>query len=184
VTSRLTDSLPKSVLDAYLAEREEILQRAKRQGRDLSEDEKERLDRLHSERIETHLDAGHGECHLRRSEIAALTADSLRFFDGQRYVLHAWAIMPNHAHLVLTPLGEFSLTAILHSWKRFTAREANRLLGRTGEPFWQRESYDHLVRNDGDFDRACAYAVVNPVVAGLCKRPENWRFSSAYVAQV
>jgi putative DNA methylase len=91
-----------------------------------------------------------------------LVAESLHYRDGKVYTLHAFCVMPNHVHLVCTPLEKpngiyHSLTAILHSLKRYTAREANRILGRQGA-FWQAESYDHLVRDEGEFRRIIAYA--------------------------
>src|SRR5437762_3782894 len=85
--------------------------------------------------------------------------------------------MANHVHLLITPLVEVS--KITHSLKRFTAREANRLLGFTGQPFWQDESYDHLVRQAGEFDRISLYVENNPVSAGLVTEPEDFPWSSA-----
>jgi hypothetical protein len=91
--------------------------------------------------------------------------------------------MPNHVHAVLTPKGPYTLSSILHSWKSFTANKANSILGREGQSFWQRESYDHLVRDEDDFIRVCNYTLNNPVKAGLCHKAEEWLLSSAYVAQ-
>ena len=91
-------------------------------------------------KLEAYLDRGLGECWLRQPRIAALVEGALRFFDGQRYQLRAWVVMPNHAH-VLVEVWETPLAAVLHSWKGFTARAANKLLGRAGA-FWQREYWD------------------------------------------
>ena len=68
------------------------------------------------------------------------------------------------------------LASILHSWKSYTANEANKILRRNGE-FWQREYYDHLIRDDRDLDRCVAYTVQNPVKSGLCKLWEDWPWS-------
>ncbi|MFN3410495.1 MAG: REP-associated tyrosine transposase, partial [Limisphaerales bacterium] len=103
-----------------------------------------------------------------------------RHFDGDRYELSAWVVMPNHVHAVVRPLGDRSLSKVLQGWKSYTATVLNRLLARPGRPFWQTESYDHLIRDDADRERCCHYTVMNPVNAGLCARPEDWRWSSAY----
>ena len=93
------------------------------------------------------------------------------------YELHAWVVMTNHIHVLLTPSVE--LAKITHSLKRFTAREANRILGLTGQPFWQDESYDRLVRDRGEFDRIVRYIEHNPVTAGLVSAPALYPWSSA-----
>jgi putative transposase len=95
----------------------------------------------------------------------------------QLYELPAWVVMPNHVHLLMLPL--VGLPRITHWIKGRTAREANLLLGRTGEPFWQDESYDHWVRNENEFNRIVAYIEANPVSTQLAARPEDWPWSSA-----
>jgi menaquinone-specific isochorismate synthase len=172
VTFRLADSLPVSVVQAWREEREAIVQRAVQQGRPLSSTELERLDRLHSEKVEAYLDAGAGVCHLRKAEIATVVSNALRHFDGERYELHEWCVMPNHVHVIVKPLTGHSLSGILHGWKSYTAKEANRLLGQTGE-FWQPEYYDHLIRNQTDYTPAIDYIRRNPERAGLVNWP--WR---------
>src|SRR5262249_41655727 len=93
-----------------------------------------------------------GPAHLRRPEIAELVVDAFRY--GQehlgQYQLHAFVVMPNHVHILITPSVE--IAKITHTLKRFTARDANRVLGLTAKPFWQDESYDHLVRNEREFN--------------------------------
>jgi putative DNA methylase len=93
------------------------------------------------------------------------------------YELHAWVIMPNHVHLLLTPRADVSKA--LGSLKAGSAKSANLLLGRSGQPFWQDESYDHLVRNDKEFRRIQRYIENNPVNAGLALKPEHYVWSSA-----
>ena len=88
--------------------------------------------------------------------------------------------MPNHVHAVLHPLAGWTLSKILKGWKGYTAHEANQLLQRTGNSFWQSESYDHLIRDDEDMHRCCHYTTMNPLNAKLCQRPEDWKWSSAY----
>lgn len=135
---------------------------------------------LYSEKIEAYLDAGRGDCWLKDPRISELVADALRFFHTQRYELGPWVVMPNHVHVIVRRSGTHLLDAIVKGWKGFTGREANKLLGRTGEPFWAREYYDHLVRDDTERARLADYIHDNPVKAGLCARWEDWRWSSAY----
>jgi len=183
VTFRLADSLPQEVLlklQADLAERLRRFHAQKAATQSRSSNERDAIDRDYYRRLERFLDTGSGECWLRRPEIADIVADALRFFAGQRYRLDAWVVMPNHVHAVLWPMPNHALSDILQSWKRFTAREANKRLARTGEPFWQPESFDHWIRNDEEHARCCRYVVNNPVKAGLCSAPDQWRWSNAW----
>jgi REP element-mobilizing transposase RayT len=104
-----------------------------------------------------------------------MVASAIRYFDGQRYRLYAWCVMPNHVHAVLQPLGGWRLAQILHSWKSFTAKRANVLLNRDGE-FWQREYYDRMLRDEREFLRAVRYVGDNPVKAGLRDWPWVWTY--------
>ena len=90
--------------------------------------------------------------------------------------------MPNHVHIVLWPMPNYTLSNILQSLKSYTAREANKLLNRSGLDFWQRESFDHWIRNDEENARCCSYVVHNPVKARLCAKSEDWKWSSAWRA--
>jgi REP element-mobilizing transposase RayT len=168
VTFRLADSLPRKVLLAFQEEQEILLAKARSSGT-LTPQEQERLDRLLSARIERYLDRGAGACYLAKPEVAALVAQALRHFQGERYRLFAWCIMPNHIHVVLQPLGKHTLSTILHSWKSFTAHQAQQLLGEEGV-LWQREYYDHLIRNEEALWNTIAYVEQNPVKAQM----ENW----------
>jgi menaquinone-specific isochorismate synthase len=174
VTFRLADSLPESVLAAWRIERQEIECRAEQQGRPLSLAEQERLAKLYSERVEGYLDSGAGACHLRDERIAAGVVEALRHFDGERYELHGWCVMPNHVHAIVRPFDGYALNEILHSWKSYTAKLANKHLGATGE-FWQPEYYDHLLRDEADYARTTSYVLTNPAKAGL----KNWRWVSS-----
>ncbi len=169
VTFRLADSLPVEVMERWRQERENICKRAKAQGRELTEHEHEELQRLYSDRVESYLDSGHGQCVLRDSRIAEIVANAMKHFDGQRYDLIAWAVMPNHVHVVFRPFDGEKLSDILHSWKSYTANEANKLLGQTSD-FWQPEYYDHLIRDEKDYFYQVNYVVTNPTKAGM----DNW----------
>jgi len=93
------------------------------------------------------------------------------------YAEHAFVVMPNHVHLLLTPL--VPLTQLTKSLKGITAKRANRMLALTGGPFWQEESYDHLVRDQREFHRIVRYIEQNPVRAGLAKEACEYGWSSA-----
>ena len=180
VAFRLVGTLPREVLLQFKAEREAILRQALAAKRPLTWHEQEELFRWYSSRVDAYLDAGHGDCWLRKHGIAYLVADAAKFFSGARYELRAWVVMPNHVHAVLRPLPGWTLSQILKNWKGYTAREANKLLRRTGKPFWQTESFDHVIRDDEDMHRCCYYTTMNPVNARLCVRPGDWKWSSAY----
>jgi REP element-mobilizing transposase RayT len=166
ITFRLADSLPQPVLVSWKSERDNIRRNAINQQRPLSVIEECRLRELYSQKVESYLDAGKGECWLRSKEIAQMVQDSLLHFDGERYTLLAWCVMPNHVHVVLHPLKGFEVSGILHSWKSYSAKMANRMLRREGE-FWQAEYYDHLIRDADDFRHTIRYVLENPVKAGL-----------------
>ncbi len=118
-----------------------------------------------------------GHMFLRLSAVATLVADELKRGHPKAYDLHAWVIMPNHVHLLITP--HRSVSAILRTLKGTTARSANILLNRAGQRFWQNESYDHLIRDDREFLRIERYIENNPVTAGLAQTPEEYPWSSA-----
>jgi REP element-mobilizing transposase RayT len=180
VTFRLSGTLPKDVLLRFKGEREALIAQALAAKRSLTWHEQEELFRWYSARVDHYLDAGRGDCWLARPEIADLVAGAMKFRAGERFDLLAWVVMPNHVHAVLRPKPDWTLSRILKSWKGFTACEANRLLKRTGTTFWQAEAFDHFVRDDDDLHRCCHYTIMNPVSAGLCERPEDWKWSSAY----
>jgi Rad3-related DNA helicase/REP element-mobilizing transposase RayT len=177
VTFRLTDSLPQNVLQEWLEEREELPARAEALGRDMSPTELARLQELHSQKMQDHLDAGYGECVLASAPVARIVAEAIKKFDQARYRLLGWCVMPNHVHAIVQPVSDFTLASILHSWKSFTSHAINKLLGRGGE-LWQAESYDHLIRNEADLIHAIEYAWNNPDQAGLAGWKWRWRIDS------
>lgn len=125
-------------------------------------------------------EARHGPTWLQKEEICNLVSESLQHAARilHFYELHAWVIMRNHVHILVQPLVE--PPRFLQSVKGYTAREANRILHRSGESFWQRESYDHWIRNRYEFERVRMYIENNPVRTGIVSRPEQYRWSSAY----
>ena len=183
VTFRLADSLPKAVLESWKAEREDLVQTARMMNRSLSEHELKRLNYLYLDRIENSLDTGVGNCWLRKPEIAELVSNALKHFDGERYILHAWCVMPNHVHVLFSTKRQSDqrkkdslLVPILHSWKSFTAKRANEHLGRQGQ-FWQEEYFDTIVRSERQFAFYIQYILNNPVAARLCTSYKDWPWS-------
>jgi REP element-mobilizing transposase RayT len=165
ITWRLYGSLPKEVLRAL-----EIERKNKRQpsaGRAFRDADR-LLDRAQS-----------GPLWLKDPRIAKCVVDSLRRGDAKlnQYRLHAFVVMANHVHALLTP--QVAVRRITNGIKGVTAREANRILQRSGQHFWQVESYDHWVRDEEEFARIRAYIENNPVAAGLIARAEDWAWSSA-----
>jgi len=121
-----------------------------------------------------------GPTWLVREEIARIVVDALHYGAEtlDYYDLYAYVVMANHVHVLVTP--HVQPVKLLQSVKGFTAREANKMLGRVGEAFWQAESYDHYVRNAAEWDRIRRYIEENPVRAGLVRSPEEYRWSSAH----
>ena len=177
VTFRLGDSLPRSVVDDWIAEREDIIRTARRMNQPLSEDEERRLQCLFSEKVDKCMDTGHGACWMKEENVARIVTEALRHFDGQRYRLFAWCVMPNHVHLVVQPLPGYELPDIVHAWKSYVAHRANKVLKRKGS-FWQPEYYDHLIRDESDLAHAIEYVLGNPEKAGL----EGWRWVGSGMA--
>jgi len=166
VTFRLADSMPASLLRQWMKERDRLVQDAERETPERTRAERARLDSALAEKVEAYLDAGHGACWLAQPGIAGIVAEALRHFDGERYSLDAWCVMPNHVHVVVRPHAGHCLPDILHSWKSFTATAANKRLERSGA-FWQREYFDRLIRDETEFVNQVAYVLDNPVQAGL-----------------
>lgn len=120
-----------------------------------------------------------GPLFLRQPEIARLVIEAFyRGVELGQYRLGPFVVMANHVHVLLLPMVEPS--RLLRSLKGFTAREANKRLGRTGEPFWQKESYDHWVRGEAEWQRIASYIENNPVRAGLAARPGEFLWSGAH----
>jgi len=171
VTFRLADSLPASVLQKLRIERRAALVQATRDAQPLSPAEQKRVRRLISRRVEDYLDKGSGSCCLANPALAEVVAGALRHFDGVRYKLYAWCVMPNHVHVVFEPHAGFSLAMIAHSWKSFTVHRINAASASPGV-FWQREYYDHLIRDGEQLRRAIQYVAENPLRAGL----KEWKW--------
>ncbi|MET4702463.1 putative transposase [Constrictibacter sp. MBR-5] len=152
ITFRLADSLP------FLTPRPTLMS-----------------DAAHRRAVETVLDTGQGGCALRAPAAARTVEDALLHFDGVRCRLLAWAVMPNHVHVLIETLPGHPVPALVHSWKSFTAHRIRPGGGR----FWQPDYWDRFIRDDGHLAAAVRYIEANPVAAGLCAAPADWPFGSA-----
>lgn len=169
ITYRLQDSLPKLVIEKLAEELEEFPE--------------ELQSKISRRRVEELLDSGMGCCALAHPAVALVVEETFLKFDGEKYELLQWCVMPNHVHVLIRP--NQSLASILQSWKSYTGRWAldrNEQLGLaiTTEHFWMREYWDRFIRNTEHFESAVSYIRMNPVKAGLCLEPQDWRWGSAW----
>jgi putative transposase len=190
LTFNLDGSLPRVARERLTATRA-LLERETARA---AEDQGQRRAR-HNKKLFAVLDqildkAEHGPLWLKDERIAALVESALLERYHDLYTLWAYVVMANHVHVLLQPklattqaMSQaptfVALKDITKRIKGYTSLEANRLLHRTGQTFWQQESFDHWVRDEGEFFRIVAYIENNPVKAGLVSRPEEWRWSSA-----
>ncbi|MCC5805407.1 MAG: transposase [Opitutales bacterium] len=163
VTFRLGDSIPQEKLALWKAEREQWLGTHPEPWDETTVAE---YSRLFPGRRQQWLDNGYGSRLLRKAETADIVRSALKYFDGERYRLDAFVLMPNHVHVLVKLLGEHGLSSILHSWKSYTAKQINRANGTSGS-VWQDESYDHIVRSAAQLNFFRTYIRENPAKAGL-----------------
>ena len=163
VTWRLADSLPQSKLMEWRSERDAWLARHPEPWDDaVTREFHERF----SSRMDQWLDTGHGSCVLRHTSCAEVVAGALRHFHGERYALGAFVVMPNHVHVLFSPRPGCDLADIVQSWKSYTAKEINKLLGRKGT-LWQEEYWDRLVRHGEHLAACLRYIEEHPAKAHL-----------------
>jgi carbamoylphosphate synthase large subunit/REP element-mobilizing transposase RayT len=146
VTFRLADSLPANILQNWQKELE-LFHKNHPQPWDFPTQRQFVL--RFRETLEAWLDAGHGSCILRDPALRTIVENALLHFDKDRYILDSYAIMPNHVHAIVKPLGSHKLSDILHSWKSFTAKELNKAMQAEGQ-VWMEESYDTIIRHSDD----------------------------------
>ena len=151
VTFRLADSFPSALRDEW----ERLLK--------IEDDRKRRIE------LEAWLDLGKGECWLRDQRVAGVVAERLRSMEGAI----AWTLMPNHVHLLFRT-GDQPMAKDLQRLKGSTSREANRILGREGRPFWQKDYWDTFMRDREHIETTIRYIRGNPVKAGLVNAWKDW----------
>ena len=174
-TWRTWDSIPSAVLKRWRLERVSWLRTLgidphaadwKTRVLQLPVTQTRQYRRLVAERWDDELDAGHGVCVLRRPECSRIVHDGLLYFDGDRYEMLDFVVMPNHVHLLTAFPSAEAMSVQFRSWKHFTAREIHRQLGQSGR-FWQVEDFDHLVRSEDQFLHFRNYIAENPLKARL-----------------
>ena len=173
VTFRTADSIPAEVLDRWEREKTDwMLRRGYIDGHwsellpSLSEKERGEFNQAFNRCREDFLDTCHGKCVLKRPDLAKIVADSLLYFDGDRYRMGDFIIMPNHVHLLAAFQNPKSMRETFDSWLHFTAVQINRELSQKGH-FWQEEPFDHLVRSEEQYRYLVNYIATNPKKARL-----------------
>lgn len=170
ITFRLADSVPAALIKVW---EQEISQNC---------DDKIRQKQLHR-LITQYEDAGHGAAILSNKDCAYIVQDELKRHHETHYKLLEWCVMPNHVHAMIALKNDHSLPMIVKQWKGASANAINRLMKREGK-LWQQDFYDRFVRDMDHYHNCRIYIRNNPVKAGLCQRPEDWPFSSAWSADI
>lgn len=190
VTFRLAGSLPKEVIADLKREKEPLYMKFKHESTSSAQRAELRVNTQKKlfKKYESFLDKGDvGPTWLKRPKIAGIVRDSIHHRDKKDYELYAYCIMSNHVHIVFKHISEiisqeqsenfFPVTEILESLKKFTARKCNSILNRTGNSFWQAESYDHVIRDSDELENVIRYTLYNPVKSGLVKDWKDWAFT-------
>ena len=174
ITFRTHDSIPSEVIDRWDRDKLDWLARhgydTRRHWSDvlpmLSERERTEFEKHFRRCREDFLDTCHGECVLKRPELARIVADSLLHFDAQRYRMGDFIVMPNHVHLLAVFASAEAMRDQCDSWLHYTAFRINQRIGRNGK-LWQQEPFDHLVRSVEQYEYLRKYIAENPIKAGL-----------------
>jgi putative transposase len=163
VTYRLHDSIPEVLMKRWREERDQWCdEHPQPWPTDIEADYHKRFSSV----IDRHLDDGHGSCLLRDPTNAEILAASFHHYDQRNYLLHAWVIMPNHVHVLVSPGENDSLNRIVAAWKRFTGTRINARTGVHGA-FWQKDYFDRLIRDWDHFMNVARYIRRNPIKAKL-----------------
>ncbi len=178
VTFRLADSMPQEKLKQRLFQKEQWLLEHPEPHAPADQEE---YHRLFTDRLQEWLDAGYGKCWLRDPKVSKLVEEAIRFFDGERYLLGTYVVMPNHVHVLVRPIAGHTLSEILHSWKSFTSNKINEALELQGT-VWLDESFDCLVRNEVQLEKYATYIRENPGKAGL--KPSEYRLGGGKSVKV
>jgi REP-associated tyrosine transposase len=173
VTIHLSDSLPGAKIDYF-----------KSLVHDLPDKERKRELR---KKLEAWIDAGPGCCLLQHPDIAQCVQETLLYFNGSRYQVHEWVIMPNHVHVLFQQFEGFNLDKVVASWKKYTGRKIHDYLIETRQddlrkvlsPVWSAEYWDRFIRNEKHYQNVIDYIHNNPVKAGIVRRAKDWPWSSA-----
>lgn len=189
VTFRLADALPIHVIQSLKEELNFAIQKLKKEKPKNYKFQINQLKHYFSFKYDKFLDhKPYGNCFLSKENIAKIVADRIHKFDGTYYELEAYTIMPNHVHLLIDTSLQFDseefdlalnytqLNKIMQLIKGGSAYVANKILQRNGA-FWMKDSYDHYIRNEKDWENTVEYIINNPVVAGLVEDWKDWKFT-------
>ena len=158
VTFRLADSLPATATMEY---KKTISAWQDVHGRVLTTEEAKELEKLKLQVINSMLDRCLGRCMLKTIEARKLVEHAFHHFDHSRYHIHDYVIMPNHVHIILQPIDNFSIQSVVSSLKSYTAHGLNKLLNAKGK-VWQSESFDRIIRNEHHYWKVVDYIARNP----------------------
>ncbi len=181
VIFRLAGSIPMEVL-GQLRENYDGIQKGILNRTDLTVEARRKLPYIEQKRFfavsDEYLDNNpNGPYWLKERAVAEHVKEALHHRDKKQYDLHAFIIMPNHVHMMMTLLPNAPvLYKVMQELKKFIGLNGNRALGRQGQ-FWEEESYDHVVRNDGAFFRILNYILEKPVKARFVKEWQQWPYS-------
>ena len=167
ITFRLNDSIPAASIKEMRSEDEVWKNRIVSCGGKLPEDanlEWIKFQRTRLLKVELLTDEGHGECLLRDTKLREIVVATLHYFEAVRCEMLAFAIMPNHVHALCRPLGSHRIENLVGSWKRHSALQINRVLGRRGS-LWQQETFDRIIRDSEHYRRVVRYIAGNPIKA-------------------
>ena len=188
VTFRLGDSLPQHLVQTMKEELSKTLLKIEKTRPEGWEEQIYQEKQSFFKKYDRELDCKpYGNCYLRQARVAQIVIEQMGRFDNDWYELQAYCVMPNHVHMLIdtsiqlqTESGDsvdyVQLDKIMHRIKGASSRYANIALGRTGK-FWQKDSYDHVVRNQKEWEHVLAYIVNNPVKAGLVEDWRDWPFT-------
>ena len=109
-------------------------------------------------------------------DCAQVVLDSLGWLElEERIALTCAMVMPDHVHMVFQLGNKQTLPAAMNSFKGFTGKKIRDLAGHTGQ-VWQRQYYDHGIRNEDDLNDIIIYCYENPVRARLVGQPDEYPF--------
>ncbi|MBI2481167.1 MAG: hypothetical protein HYV60_21775 [Planctomycetia bacterium] len=181
VTFRTDDSIPAEVLDLWERQKQDWLMRRGYANvhwslalDQLSPQDRRDFNIEFNRRREEFLDTSHGQCLLKRPELSAIVAESLLHFDGERYRMGDFIVMPNHVHLLCAFADAAAMRKQFDSWQHYTAVQINRSVGQQGK-VWQGDPFDHLVRSPGQYDYLRQYIKDNPRKARLSSGQYHYR---------
>ncbi len=163
ITFRLADSIPANMRAEWQVERDAWL---KWNPEPWSAEQEREYHGRFSARVDEWLDAGHGECVLRRTALRDMLEATLRFRDGSEYLHHAWVVMPNHVHVLCSLSAGAKLEKVVGAWKSVSSRKIGRACGRRGT-LWGEDYFDRLIRDAEHFANVVRYIRRNPLKAGL-----------------